>query len=144
MLNITNLIILKYLLDIYNFSIAKVKKGFNCFNDQISSFFYIFNLAIIFLAATIPERYAPLTVDLKVLYVCSPQKYKFRSSIGLAIFSHCSMLVYNPGNEYDPPKLGSVLQKDRIISKSSLEIGEVLKTESLFAIRAFSQNYGII
>jgi hypothetical protein len=48
------------------------------------------------------------------------------------------MLVYSPGNEYAPPKLGSFFQVDRIISKSLLETGEVFSTEILFAIKAFN------
>jgi hypothetical protein len=77
-------------------------------------------------------------VDLKELYVCSPQKYKFRSYSGLAIFFHSEMLVCSPGNEYAPPKLGSVFQVDRIMSKSLLKTGEAFSKEILFAISAFN------
>jgi hypothetical protein len=48
------------------------------------------------------------------------------------------MLVCSPGNEYAPPKLGSVFQVDRMISKSLLETGEAFSKEILFAINAFS------
>jgi hypothetical protein len=42
------------------------------------------------------------------------------------------------GNEYAPPKLGSVFQVDRMISKSLLETGELFSAESLFAINTFN------